>query len=83
MTRGDSVWKKSVHRYMQRHTAYLQEFDPDIDTDHVRRAVIDGFKEELGIVFEPGGLTDSEKKLAEQLQPRFSAKSKQVDMTYE
>ncbi|MDZ7724293.1 MAG: lipoate--protein ligase family protein [candidate division KSB1 bacterium] len=83
MTRGDAAWKKSVHRYMQRHTACLQEFDPGIDTEQVRRAVIEGFKNELDIAFEPGDLTDSEKQRAEQLQPRFSALSKQWDMTFE
>lgn len=72
LSQGDDEWRARVRNYMQRHTAFLNEFsDSHIDYTILGRQIRDGFAEELQVEFVEQELTDNERKEMNALRSKY------------
>ena len=80
MAKGDDRWHKAVRRYMEKNTAYLNEFrSAPIGFADVERAIVSGFPNALDISFEPGELTAAERQRTQALLKDFRILETQPD----
>ncbi len=69
LNQGDDKWRNAVRRYMERHTACLNELSTEpVSYASLADAIRDGFESQLGIHLEPAPLTEWEQDEACQRQ---------------
>jgi len=73
LSTGDDEWQERVRNYMQRHTAYLNEFaDMQIDYATLGQEIKNGFSQELGVAFVNETPNTAEKELTRELLSKYS-----------